>query len=119
MDTYDAAEHDGTTEPHVPRKKPKKPQPQRHQWFDAWKVAKGSGLKALVENTVAFMRHHEHHNKVRARARKAVDEALHLKRIEAVVCNLAHAALMPPPTGRIAVKLGNGPRAARAMTAQC
>ena len=32
---------------------------------------------------------------------------LHLKRIEAVVCNLAHAVLMPPVTGRIALKLGN------------
>jgi hypothetical protein len=30
----------------------------------------------------------------------------HLRRVEAVICNLAHAALFPPPTGRIAVKLG-------------
>ena len=93
--------------PRTSRKKPKKPEPQRHQWFDAWKLAKGGGLRTLVERTVAFVRHHEQHTKARARARRPVDEAHHLKRIEAVVCNLAHAVLMPPPTGRVAVQLGN------------
>lgn len=91
----------------ISRKKPKRPEPQRHLWFDAWKVAKGGGLKKLVENTVAFVRHHEQHTRSRTRARKPLDETNHLKRIEAVVCNLAHAVLMPPPTGRIAVQLGN------------
>jgi hypothetical protein len=90
------------------RKKPKRPEPQRHQWFDAWKVANGGGLKTLVDSTVRLIGHHEDHTQARTRARKAVDEAHHLKRIEVVLCNLAHAVLVPPPTGRIAVKLGNG-----------
>lgn len=86
--------------------------PERHQWFDPWKIAKGDNLKALVDSIVAFVRHHEQHTKARVRARKAVDETHHVRRIEAVVCNLAHAVLLPPPTGRIATKLGKstGPR---------
>jgi hypothetical protein len=87
--------------------KPKRPEPQRHQWFDAWKVAKGDGLKALVEATVHSLQHYEEYTKARTRARKPLDETYHLKRIDAVVCNLAHAVLMPPPTGSIAVQLGN------------
>ena len=35
------------------------------------------------------------------------DQVLHRKRVEALVCNLAHAVLVPPPTGRIAVQLGH------------
>jgi hypothetical protein len=94
-------------QPTTRHKKPKRPEPQRHQWFDAWLVAKGDGLKALVDATVAFLDHHETHTRPRTRARKPLDEAHHLKRVEVVVCNLAHAVLMPPPTGRIAVQLGN------------
>ena len=89
-------------------KKPKRPEPQRHLWFDAWKVAKGGGLKALVDSTVRLISHHEARIRARTRARRAVDETHHLRRVEAVICNLAHAVLFPPPTGRIAVKLGNG-----------
>ena len=91
-----------------PRKKPKRSEPQRHQWFDAWKVAKAGGLKALVDSTVQLISHHEARTRARTRARRAVDETHHLRRVEAVICNLAHAVLFPPPTGRIAVKLGNG-----------
>jgi hypothetical protein len=89
------------------RRKPRRPQPQRHQWFDAWKVAKGGGLKVLVENTLRSVQHHEGCTRARTRARKAVDDRHHRKRVEAVVCNLAHAVLLPPPSGRIAVQLGN------------
>ncbi len=81
--------------------------PQRHQWFDAWKTAKGDGLKILVEATLAFVAHHEGHTKSRVRARRAVDDEHHRRRVEAVVCNLAHAVLIPPPTERIAMQLGN------------
>jgi hypothetical protein len=91
-------------------KTPRRPrwrQPQRHQWFDAWKTAKGDGPRRLVDATAAFLAHHEEHTKARARARRPDDQANHLKRIEAVVCNLAHAVLLPPPTGRIAIQLGN------------
>lgn len=88
-------------------RRPRRPPPQRHQWFDAWKTAKGSGLRTIVENTLAFLAHHEQHTKSRVRARRAADEIHHRLRVEAVVCNLAHAVLLPPPTGRVAVKLGN------------
>jgi hypothetical protein len=80
--------------------------PARHQWFDPWKTATGANLKTLVDRTVASVRHHEEHTKARARARREVDERHHIRRIEAVICNLAHAVLLTPPTGRIATKLG-------------
>jgi hypothetical protein len=92
----------------VPQQKPKRPEPQRHQWFNAWLTARGGGLKALVGATVAILDNREKHTRARTRARKPLDQVHHLKRVEAVVCNLANAVLMPPPTGRIAVKLGNG-----------
>jgi hypothetical protein len=94
-------------QPAASSKQSQKPRLQRHQWFDAWKTAKGGGLRSLVEATVNFLQHHEDYTDARTRARKPVDEANHLKRVEAVVCNLAHAVLMPPPTGRIAIQLGN------------
>ncbi|HET6928374.1 MAG TPA: hypothetical protein VFI48_16095 [Hyphomicrobiaceae bacterium] len=80
--------------------------PERHQWFDPWKIANGNNLKALVNSTVISAQCHEAETKARARARRETDDRNHVRRIEAVVCNLAHAVLMPPPTGRIAVKLG-------------
>src|SRR5262245_31205530 len=54
--------------------------PERHQWFDAWKIARGDNLKMLVESTVAFV-HHEQHTKARVRARRAVDETHHVRPI--------------------------------------
>jgi hypothetical protein len=51
--------------------------------------------------------HHEKYTKTRRRARRRDHEANHRLRVEVVVCNLAHAVLLPPPTGRIAVKLGH------------
>ena len=107
MNGYDDGAALSVAQPARPRRKPKRPAPQRHQWFDAWMMARGDGLKALVNDTVAFLDHHETHTRSRTRARKPRDQAHHLKRIEAVVCNLAHAVLAPPPTGRIAVQLGN------------
>jgi hypothetical protein len=89
------------------RKIHSKPVPQRHQWFDPWKLAKGDNLKRLVDATLRFVDRHEGHTNARAKARRPLDETYHRKRIEAVVCNLAHAALLPPPTGRVAVQLGH------------
>lgn len=80
--------------------------PERQQWFDPWKIAIRDNFKTLVEGTGASVRHHEEHTKARGRARRAADKRHHIRRIEAVVCNLAHAVLLPPPTGRIATKLG-------------
>src|SRR5262245_622365 len=79
---------------------------ERHQWFDPWKVAKGDNLKTLVETIAASVRRHEKDTDARSRARRKADERHHVRRIEAIVCNLAHAVLLPPPTGRIATNLG-------------
>jgi hypothetical protein len=88
-------------------KKSKRADPQKHEWFDGWMVARGEGLKRLVERTAAYLDHHEQHTEARVRAGKPADEAAHRKRIEAVICHLAHTVLLPPPTGRVAVKLGH------------
>jgi hypothetical protein len=52
------------------RKKPKRPEPQRHVWFDGWMSATGPGLKLLVEKTLKSVAHHEQHTKTRQRARR-------------------------------------------------
>ncbi|MGD9803444.1 MAG: hypothetical protein AB7E81_17715 [Hyphomicrobiaceae bacterium] len=91
----------------LPRKKPKPPEPQKHLWFDGWMSANGSALKGLIEATTKFISHHEEHTGTRIRKRRPVDQAVHLRSIDALVCALAHAVLVPPPTGRIAVKLGH------------
>lgn len=88
------------------RRKPQ--EPQRYQWFDQYLIAKPGPLKVLVENTVRFLDHHERHTGARKRARREQDHQHHLQRIEAIVCNLAHAVLLPPPGGRVAVPLGHG-----------
>ena len=79
-----------------------------------WKIAKGDNHRALVESTGTSVQRHEVQTKARARARRDADDRNHVGRIEAVVCNLAHAVLLPPPTRRIATK-----RDARATTARC
>lgn len=88
----------------------KKPEPQRYQWFDQWLIAKPGPLKELVDATVSFVDRHERHAGARKRARREHDHKHHVQRIEAIVCNLAHAVLLPPPQGRIAVPLGHGRR---------
>ena len=71
-------------------------------------TAKGHTAKTLVELTMKLIQHHEKCAGARIRARRPADQGLHLRRVEAIVCNLAHAVLLPPPTGRIAVQLGHG-----------
>jgi hypothetical protein len=91
----------------IPRRR-KKQEPQRYQWFDQWLVAKPGALKTLVDNTIRSVDHHEKHTGGRKRARRKQDRLHHEQRVEAIVCNLAHAVLLPPPEGRIAVPLGHG-----------
>ena len=85
------------------------PQPQKYRWFDQWLRAKEhGGSRRLVERTIGLLEHIETHTKARKRTRRATDLAAQHLRIEAIVCNLAYAVLEPPPTGKIATKLGNG-----------
>lgn len=82
-------------------------QPERHHWFRPYLNARGQPAKALTEAVLDIVEHHEADCKLRKRARKAGDQELHERRVEAVVCNLARAVLCPPPTGRIATPLGH------------
>lgn len=90
-----------------PRRK-QKAVPQRYRWLDQWRIANAPPLQQLVEATIKFVDHHEQHTGRRTRARRKQDARNHRRRIEAIVCNLAYAVLMPPPQGRIAVRLGHG-----------
>jgi hypothetical protein len=95
--------------PNKTSKRSRLPEPEKHRWFDGWlRAREDGGLRRLVENTIRFLDHHEEHTKARTRARRATDQAAQHLRIEAIVCNLAYAVLEPPPTGKVATKLGNG-----------
>ncbi len=80
----------------------------RHQWFDPWRGARGTALRNLVREFAVAIDIHELTNGLRARRRKAVDQEHHAAAIEIVVANIAHAVLMPPETGWLAVLTGNG-----------
>jgi hypothetical protein len=80
METFEAPECHGVGESRVvPPKKRELRHPPRHQWFDAWKVAKGEDLKGLVEVAVHFVQHHEKHTNARTRARRRLDENHHVR----------------------------------------
>lgn len=86
-------------------KRPNKP--QRHQWFDRWAVARGQRLQALAYEVRAALDAHERETVARQRRRKESVRANRDTAVEIIVANLAHAVLMPPETGRLAVLTGN------------
>jgi len=102
----DDAKNKPTTAHPLPTKRTRKPPPERHAWFDPWLVAKREPLRNLVGMTVKMIDHYEEHYKVRDRERRPDDAAKHRTMIDVVISNLAHTVLAPPPTGRIAVRLG-------------
>ncbi|MDQ0510633.1 hypothetical protein [Ancylobacter amanitiformis] len=69
-------------------------------------------MLALVADIRAMVDAHEAASGARKRARKPVDQRHFETAVEVVVANLAHAVLVPPETGRIAVLTGNGARGA-------
>ena len=89
-----------------PVKKRAKPKPERHRWFDQWVIAKGEPLHLLVEAVLRSLERDEMQRGLRHRARRAGDLTNFWASVNAAVSNLAYAVLMPPETGRIAVKLG-------------
>lgn len=93
--------------PPEPLKRAKSPAPERHRWLDQWLVAKGEPLRQLVAWVVVAVERIEKHERKRQRARRPDDQAKHVASIDALVSNLAYAVLMPPGTGRLAVRLGN------------
>ncbi len=80
----------------------------RHRWFDDWRCARSPALRNLVTHVSTAIDTHEVSNGLRARKRKAIDQEHHSVAVEVVVANLAHAVLMPPETGWLAVLTGNG-----------
>jgi hypothetical protein len=70
-------------------------------------VAKGEPLIRLVRWVVDAAAKIERDENPRQRARRPREQANQLSRVDTLVCNLAYAVLMPPETGRLAVRLGN------------
>jgi hypothetical protein len=88
------------------QKRSRRPKPERHRWLDQWMIAKGA-LRPLVQRTIAFLDHDEEHRKLRRRVRRPKDLTNHHASVDIVVSNLAYAILMPPKTGRLAVRVGS------------
>jgi len=71
-------------------------------------IAKGDALCRLVEATLADFDRFEQAHHLRVRARRPADRESREGLVHALVVNLAHASLSPPPrTGRLAVRAGN------------
>jgi hypothetical protein len=81
---------------------------ERHRWFDDWQGAEGPALRKLVAEITAAIDQREQAAGTRTRKRRESDQRHHLSAVEVTVANLAHAVLMPPETGRLAILTGNG-----------
>lgn len=82
--------------------------PARHRWFKDWRCARTDTLRAVVadiSNTIATA---EDAAGARQRKRREVDQRHHDEAVEVIVANLAHATLLPPDGGRLAILTGNG-----------
>jgi hypothetical protein len=84
-----------------------RPEPARHRWVAQWMVAKGDALRRLVADTQADIDRFEAAHHPRLRGRKAADRMSHEALTHVLVVNLAHAALVPSLTGRLAIRAGN------------
>ena len=81
---------------------------ERHRWFDDWRGAEGLALRKLVADITTAIDQREQAAGTRTRKRRETDQRHHLSAVEVTVANLAHAVLMPPETGRLAILTGNG-----------
>jgi hypothetical protein len=81
---------------------------ERHRWFDDWRSADGPALRKLVAEITTAIDQREKSAGSRTRKRREIDQRHHLSAVEVTVANLAHAALVPPETGRLAILTGNG-----------
>jgi hypothetical protein len=70
-------------------------------------IAKGEPLRLLVAETLEAIDQFEQTHHPRLRARKAADRKSHESLVQALVVNLAHSVLSPPPGGRLAIQAGN------------
>ena len=88
-----------------------RPPPARHKWVRPWLIAHGDGARQLVAETLAAADGFEAKHFPRTRARRPSDRESHEALVRALVVNLAHASLSPPPSGRLAIHAGNAPKA--------
>jgi hypothetical protein len=89
-------------------KKAPRPAPARHRRVRQWMIAKGDALCRLVGATLADVDRFKQAHHLRVRARRPADRESREDLVHALVVNLAHASLCPPPrTGRLAVRAGN------------
>jgi hypothetical protein len=93
--------------PTISRTRQHQPRPQRHRWVDQGLAARGEPLRKLVQWVTQAVGKIEQHEGARQRARRPADQVNHLARLDALVCNLAYAVLEPPPTGRLALRMGS------------
>jgi hypothetical protein len=74
-------------------------------------TAHGDAARQLVAETLAAADDFEAKHFPRTRARRSADRQSHEALVRVLVVNLAHASLSPPPSGRLAIRAGNAPKA--------
>jgi hypothetical protein len=82
--------------------------PARHRWFHDWRSARTDALRAIVTDARETVAAAEDAASARQRKRREVDQRRHDEAVEVIVANLAHAVLLPPDGGRLAILTGNG-----------
>lgn len=81
--------------------------PSRHRWLDSFRGAATPRLRLLVEEVARQVADYEKEVEPRKRQRRPEDARRHAVAIETIVANLAHAVLMPPDSGQLAILTGN------------
>jgi hypothetical protein len=87
------------------------PLPARHRWVRPWLSSNGDAVRHLVAETLAAADKFEAQHFPRTRARRPADRKNRQALVRTLVVNLAHASLSPPPSGRLAIRAGNAPKA--------
>jgi hypothetical protein len=85
----------------------KRPPPALHKWVRPWLTATGEAMRQLAAETLAAVDRFEAEHYPRPRARRSADRKSREDLVHALVVNLAHSVLSPPPSGRLAIRAGN------------
>jgi hypothetical protein len=110
---YSAIDEETRKRPEVTKRPKRRPPPQRHQWVRQWMAARGKSLLSLIDQTLADVARFEETHHPRLRKRRAADRRSREDLLHALIANLAHASLSPPPpTGRLAIRAGNAAKGA-------
>lgn len=81
------------------------PPPARHKWVRPWLTANEEALGLLVAETVAAVNRFEAKYFPKKQVRRPAHRKSREDLVRALVVNLAHASLSPPPSGRLAINL--------------